>query len=204
MSCSISVGLFDWTRFAGANQYYPEDLPGDWRLDYFSNEFESCCIDLAAVEKKPDQLREWIEDVDDSFELCFALSSDQHLSLFEQVAGEVDGGRVYALILDVAATEPAIQQLAQGGRTATIGHLQAIKIRRLADLWRPETATSQADFALMPCTDDVHQLRVWVETWTQEMDGIQDEGRATLWLPAYEADARQLMALRQLVELMGH
>lgn len=58
------VGARGWLHDAWAEAFYPEDLPGDWRLSYYSNEFRGVLVpadywDWAGAEEVAD----WVEDV---------------------------------------------------------------------------------------------------------------------------------------------
>ncbi len=36
---NLQIGIYDWQRTDLVGQFYPEDLPSDWLLDYYSNAF---------------------------------------------------------------------------------------------------------------------------------------------------------------------
>ncbi|MDH5218225.1 MAG: hypothetical protein OEX19_11040, partial [Gammaproteobacteria bacterium] len=37
-------GIRDWECPSLLHEYYPEDLPPDWRLDYYANEFTALAV----------------------------------------------------------------------------------------------------------------------------------------------------------------
>ena len=52
---SITLGVSNWQDFAADGGYYPDDLPQDWKLSYFANEFSSACLNLSAETLPPGQ-----------------------------------------------------------------------------------------------------------------------------------------------------
>ncbi len=64
----IGVVADGWWQLADAGGYYPEDLPADWRLGYFANEYEGVYLALAHWRAVPvNVLRDWSGDVHDGF-----------------------------------------------------------------------------------------------------------------------------------------
>ena len=44
MKQTINLGAYGWLHAHWLNSFYPEDLPEDWRLGYYSNEFNTVMI----------------------------------------------------------------------------------------------------------------------------------------------------------------
>lgn len=56
---------------------YPEDLPPEWRLDYYSNQFDALLVPAADWLREDDAtLEEWLEEVPEGFRLYWELSAD--------------------------------------------------------------------------------------------------------------------------------
>jgi len=45
MKAEIKVACSNWQNTLWGAAFYPEDLPLDWQLDYYSNEFSALLID---------------------------------------------------------------------------------------------------------------------------------------------------------------
>lgn len=64
----LVVGARGWEHTPWLEAYYPDDLPEDWRLDYYANEFGCVVLPpdvwLAADEQTIEQ---WLEDVEEDF-----------------------------------------------------------------------------------------------------------------------------------------
>jgi len=86
MNCEYYFGLSDLSSGLSTasliNHFYPEDLPSDWRISYYCNEFELLIIhcsdlflstqsDAVSAEDIIEQLREIIDDIDESTVLLF-------------------------------------------------------------------------------------------------------------------------------------
>ena len=86
----VLIGACGWNHQAWLNDFYSEDLPEDWKLGYYSNEFPVVYVpatDWLNIE----DTSEWIEDVSDSFRFILEIpdnvldNDQQFLSVLEQV-----------------------------------------------------------------------------------------------------------------------
>lgn len=72
----LEVGGYGWLRPDWLEDFYPEDLPGDWRLAFYANEFRMVCVPAAywrgvAV---PDPVQ-WREDARERFEFWLEVDA---------------------------------------------------------------------------------------------------------------------------------
>lgn len=88
------------------NDYYPEDLPEDWRLGYYANEFPGILIPAGVWSDAPD-VGQWLEDVDEAFEFYFLVGDGMSETDRERVvhAGAELGTRLKGLILEADSSE---------------------------------------------------------------------------------------------------
>ncbi len=73
------------------NDFYPEDLPQEWRLDYFSHYFSSVVIPADSIRKvAPEQVDEWLESTasDFRFYLEFGTTPQHHIDLIQKRLGD--------------------------------------------------------------------------------------------------------------------
>lgn len=64
----LVVGARGWEHTRWLETYYPDDLPEDWRLDYYANEFG--CVVLPAevwMTAGEEAIEQWLEGVEDDF-----------------------------------------------------------------------------------------------------------------------------------------
>jgi hypothetical protein len=87
-------------------EYYPDDLPEDWRLDYYANEFRGLLIPAAVWAEDPD-VGQWLEDVSEAFVFYFQLSDRMSGADLKRVtkAAEQMGSRLQGLILEAEDNE---------------------------------------------------------------------------------------------------
>ncbi|MEJ2575423.1 MAG: hypothetical protein P8106_01740 [Gammaproteobacteria bacterium] len=73
---TVRVGCRGWQRVPWAGDYYPEDLPVDWRLAYYANEADCVLLPVAVwAGRAPDELAGWAGEVGERFR--FFLEGDE-------------------------------------------------------------------------------------------------------------------------------
>lgn len=208
MQRRIRVGVYNWSDFSSDNGFYPPDLPWQWRLCYFSNEFESACLSLAAHNLEVEKLLQWTEGLPDTFDLCFALSQDSELDLLKEAIHH-NGLKVRSLIME--NREGYI--LLQPGSKKTVLSAAGIKgpeqIFHRSSLWSPEQPGKSSAFAVMPQQKNMKLYRHWIEQWLEANQPAESELEEsalemTLWLDGKLAHPVTLSELRTLTELMGY
>ena len=196
---SIKLGVYNWQGFASGGGYYPDDLPDDWKLSYFSNEFSSACVDLATEALDFDGLQQQVDGLSEDFELSLVFAGlaqlDQWLFYLQQLKFKPQ-----ALILPPTAFESLIRDESRLSRLRVSGIEPARQLMAQNRLWTPEKPCAQCRIALFPAQDDMKQYRVWIERWV----GNRPELCETLWLQGETANYSQLTKLRTLLELLGY
>jgi hypothetical protein len=81
----ILVAARGWSYPSWHGSFYPDDLPEDWRLSYYSNEFRAVVVPASEwVELDCAELERWAEDVPEEF--LFYLEVEDLLTDWEQTA----------------------------------------------------------------------------------------------------------------------
>jgi len=102
----IEVIARDWDRPDWRGEFYPEDLPEDWRLSYFANAFESVLVPATSWHEAPlERLAQWAKDVPDRFRFYLELD-----------ACDEPQGRCNDQGHSTPGVEPAAQPLARQSR----------------------------------------------------------------------------------------
>ena len=71
----IRVGARGWNYEHWNGDFYPDDLPEDWRFSYYSNEFQTVLIpSYYLAQFSPQEWQEWIEDTSKEFWFYIELS----------------------------------------------------------------------------------------------------------------------------------
>ncbi len=64
----LFVGAVGWDHDAWAGTFFPDDLPADWRLTYYANEYPLVLVPAALWQgASPEQAAAWADDVADAF-----------------------------------------------------------------------------------------------------------------------------------------
>ncbi len=71
-------GAWGWRHNKWQDNFYPDDLPADWQLTYYSNEFPLVLIPAADREQlSVPQVADLVEDVNEGFQFILELSASE-------------------------------------------------------------------------------------------------------------------------------
>ena len=92
------IGSRDWRYQGWAGSFYPDDLPDEWRLGYYANEFMGVLVPAALWRSAGrEEWEEWRQDVPAGFRFfleCAESGSDHRLERCRQLLGPHYGGRL--------------------------------------------------------------------------------------------------------------
>lgn len=100
----LRVGAVGWDHAHWLDTYYPHDLPAEWRLSFYANEFPSVLVPQEQWHEQWQQLEDWAEDVPDEFRFYLQGESlgAQQLAYIQQQLGPYFAGMVSAAQSDIA------------------------------------------------------------------------------------------------------
>ncbi len=177
MQQNLLVGVYDWRQFGLSDHFYPPDLPQDWRLGYFANEFETACVLLDEADLSAGASMAWLEDLPDSFRLHFEWVGETPLkALNREQVQQLNHVKALHSANAMASSTPFI---------------------RGSDCWTPQQPLASS-LARLPGDADLQQYRRWIEHWI----GLTEQPQR-LWLEGSQVSAARLTEVRTLVELMG-
>ncbi len=91
----VLMGACGWKHQAWLNDYYSDELPEEWQLGFYSNEFPMVYVPasdwLDVSNSTEDDLNEWTEDVSDSFRFVLEvpekvlMSEEQFVAAVEKI-----------------------------------------------------------------------------------------------------------------------
>jgi hypothetical protein len=87
----IRVGAVTWDVAQWQENFYPLDLPDDWRLPYYANEFHTTTVDIDSLhDDRLDTLTEWLMDCHEEFRVILrtgdlAANKDRINNLLKQI-----------------------------------------------------------------------------------------------------------------------
>lgn len=203
----IFVGAWGWKHDAwGKDQFYPDDLPADWRLSYYSNEFDMVVIPADYWASGDLEQEDWLDDVDDEFEfyLQWPLSNIDDSSLAKCLAFiDEAGDQVVALLIDqlqwLDATEQQRQVLEELSGKVKVRYYQAADAPS-SFVCEDEQMISSSDILLL-CSDENESLR---ELTVRLQTLIKKQAiKRIILMPAVEADEPSMARLKELATLVA-
>lgn len=217
----MQVGAYGWLLPHWIGGFYPEDLPSQWTLSYYSNVFNTVMVPASYWQQGSGyDCDSWLEDVHEDFGFYFecplqVLNESDERSLFiEQLNcfGRQLSGVV--LVETAASNDTAVmsglQQLM--AITAVYGLPVVNGLSALLPLWQPDhqksddPAGAQSDdrsYQLAIFDDDLKQLRsarADIEAFAAHAGtGVQQ----TIIIRHVALQAEDLSRLRGVIEIMG-
>lgn len=73
MTRTLEVGAVGWKHPEWVDTFYPDSLPEDWRLTYYSNEFRWVLVPAEYWKDRDIDSAQWVEDVHDEFSFLLDL-----------------------------------------------------------------------------------------------------------------------------------
>jgi len=173
----IVTGSLGWTHADWDNDYYPEDLPEDWRLDYYSHHFQFILMQTNEwLHVSPRDIEQWLDDVNDAFEFFLAIQPEAiNSTSIKQIAiiKAGLGGRLQGLvILNAKSTLP--ESVIQPLSALTTVYLDTDLLTDLPagtnPCWRNEREVSDCviGFIPPPITKDMRAMRAHIESFLQQ------------------------------------
>jgi hypothetical protein len=199
MAYTISVGVFDWVNFPRQQGFYPDDIPEEWKLAFYSNEFNSACLSLTALSSQVDLLSDWVSDLPDEFELSIYIEQSNHIPIIQTLLQNEDC-HLTALIVDQSGSNNLLHKENLPSVLST-----EILIYEFNEIWTPmNTAVQNSRFAMLPIAENIRQYREWIEQWLKGSEQDSPVEDKTLWLQGADTSYQQLSEIRTLTELMGY
>lgn len=203
MPKSIHVGLYDWAPSVFSDGYYPSDLPVEWKLSYFSNDFDSACLNLDVVSSQQKLLCQWCEDLRESFQLSFSLKRTDQLDVLGTLGQDLAIAIQY-LVVDSSISNKLLHTESLQSVLSAAGIESPGQIIATTDLWIPgQQCDPHSTVGLFPGTASMREYRQWIDEWIQAEAEELNGSDKTFWLSGSTVDSRLLGECRTLVELMG-
>lgn len=206
---NLTIGGFDWAREEWEEVFFPEDLPHEWRLDFYSNEFHCALVPQATwmswVEEDFEDLLESVEG--QRFALYFAIET--LLTPVEQKQLLVCHSQFYALSKGVVIWN-APQTLPAGcdGFTKTL--LQPISAltelpetswQWTFDGWRMSGDALGLVFNLPTLGRDQTAM---VKSFAASLQGFATTAPLMIGQPGVPLEIEDLRAVKTIAELLGY
>ena len=196
----IQAGAYGWLHRHWQGSYYPDDLPEDWQLGYYSNDFNTVlvpAVDLVAnlAGGQALSIEDWLDEVHENFRFYIECNA----ALLDAVGSE-------ALIEHLGTLQPQLAALVAA--SAGDAEAQAASLLRLSDaLSVPLYAGDSASdlFLLNGELKDLRQARAQIEPFLQQLENRpQAEAPAAIFVRHPKLQAADLGRFRAMLEVMGY
>ena len=96
----ILIGARSWNHANWQGPFYPDDLPKDWRLSYYANEFSTVLVpENEWIRSDKDDIEQWFNDSDEEFIFFFetgfnvldSQAGQEKLALLNRMKNQVGG-----------------------------------------------------------------------------------------------------------------
>ncbi|MDH5483866.1 MAG: hypothetical protein OEY43_01420 [Gammaproteobacteria bacterium] len=186
------VGSLGWRHSGWQQDFYPEDLPEDWQLSYYANEFSTVLVPADELLRPDCDFGQWHDEVPDSFRfyLQWPAQDDMTGLLLAQcgLLGDKLGGLVMqgAVPLD---TDIPCYSIDPG-----------VEVSRR--IWRPAVRAGSGVAMLSLGQADLRQQKTWLQNFADEPRRAGVNLKA-LFLADEALSIDTLRGFRQLAELMA-
>ena len=215
MKQTINLGAYGWLHEHWLNSFYPEDLPEDWRLSYYSNEFNTVLVPADYWQTiQVDDCEDWIDGVQPEFQFFIEC----HGSMFENVSleGLTEALQILKPQLSslVFLDEQQIDDTAKKKFGRLIEALELDVFGAAPDpmaqkIWRPESAQCKPFYSSFAYIEDelsdLRAARVLVEKFALHLkEDEKTAGQATMIVDHPRLQAGNISKFRSVLEVMGY
>jgi len=209
---SINPGVYGWRHKHWIKSFYPEDLPvngaEDWRLAYYSNEFNTVMVPFDYWQaRKTVDCEGWLDDVNEDFQFFVECHESmlEHLSAVEltdclkilqpQLSGLVfleensTAKEKFSTVIDALAVDvfEPVSALDSAGQK----------------MWCANKSLSSALVIIENDLSDLRAVRTLVESIAAQWSDVHNRG-ITIILDQPKLKAANLSKFRSVLEIMGY
>ncbi len=227
MKQKIFVGAYGWRHRHWLNAFYPQELPvdgdEDWRLSYYSNEFNTVLVPVGYWQPGHGQAsalvdcEHWLEQVHDEFQFFVECQSRmfEHISLSEFIASMKKlkpqlAGLVFLENKQAASNvgQDSFQALLDAvevevfGASTVFGGDFSVKSKVV---WRQHEPQFSNFAYLENDLSDLKSARMMIDRFASSFEKLEPEiTEATIIVDHAQLQASRLSEFRSLLEIMGY
>ena len=195
MILSCSIGAWGWQHVGwGKDVFYPDDLPEDWQLSYYANEFDMVVVPANYWLQQGDAESDWLDDVEDDFVFYIdwpfqQLTSLQDYELCAEGCRQL-GEQLEAVLVNKHDWQQLNNEQQEWFKAVTTGF----------DVQQYDESSSIVHKLLLLRSDASESLR---ELGERLKELLQTSGIEHIVLINEDAEISRLKELKTLVELLG-
>jgi len=206
---NIQVGAYGWLHARWKSVFYPDDMPPEWWLAYYSNEFNTVMVPADYWQAGEGfDCEEWLEDIHDEFRFYVecplqVLSSEEALTLFLKQMNFLQSHLVGVLVPEKTGKDEQVGRLKKIAQSTDLFANTAFAGLNVSPVCQDGSSEIKASTQLAIFEDDLTQLRVTrvnVEAFVASNIG---EKQQNIIIKHETLSASDLMKFRSVIEIMG-
>jgi len=221
----LTIGACGWDYPQWNDDFYPDDLPDEWRLGFYGNEFPVVLIPAQAWQQGVAAVRAWLDETHDAPDfICEWPASETRVGEYEQVLEMISLLRTRVLAIVVPLDEPAdgrllryLQQLeqlaplaldvsAQADPQSMADAVQAHLRKPVSMVWHGEPQTqallARGELAIARINQTQEQPRTMRAIIEALLGCAQGKARLLLLIDGQPPSLRQLRAAGVIQDLL--
>lgn len=204
----VQVAARGWDHPGWVTDFYPDDLPEDWRLTYYANEFSRVVVPSEVMRGADEaMLASWADDVGERFRFFIEIPEELAWSLGPEGLQHnlaVLGDKLGGVLMGRALLDHAEWRQLFGEADIPV----LIRVSEIPDLvpiwreWRPGGEPPRKGVMLLDSSllgGDIGKFKAWVEDVKQTCDAAD----LLIVLDGTPPDIRLLAEGQTMLELMG-
>jgi len=209
---NIQVGAYGWLHPHWERSFYPDDMPAEWFLSYYSNEFNTVMVPADYwIKDEGFNCEEWLDDIHDDFRFYIecpiqALSDDGAFTLFlkqlEFLQAHLAGVYLIDSLIISMHEQGHVAQLQRMAQQTCLFCDTTISELEVTPVWRVDAAKNKVSTQLAIFEDNLTQLRrtrVNVEAFAENSLSEQQD----IIVKHKTLSSFDLMRFRSVIEIMG-
>jgi len=195
MANPIELAAYGWERADWLTDYYPEDLPEDWRLDYYANEYRQVLVPATYWNDSPDT-SDWADLAGQGLEFYFQVGDAIPGQCLELATELGDGLKGFVLDNAVVECGSLLQQLDTAVQDRVVFVMYPFEGYR--QCWVPGMAGDEYGAGILRLDHEVEprDLRTYIEQYVQATSSESP-------ILFVDGPPSVLATLRTLLDLMG-
>lgn len=217
MKQNINLGAYGWRHANWLNVFYPEDLPEEWQLTYYSNVFNTVLVpvDYWQTSTRID-CQDWLDSVHENFQFFVEVSAG--MFEFISLAEFLDCLKSLRPQLSALILLEEKQRISQSVNNQLFSLLNSLEIdlfvsnpklvspvfSTVNNIWRVSGSQSSCFAYIENDLSDLRSAKNIIEDFVSAAEkSKQDRVNATVIVHHPELNASELCKFRSVLEIMG-
>lgn len=217
MKQDIKLGAYGWSHAHWLETFYPADLPEDWQLTYYSNEFNCVLVpaDYWRPGQKPD-IEDWLDNVHPGFQFLVEC----HVSMLDSFSLAELTGYLKSLQPQLSALVflEERQPLSLSRKEQFISLFETLQVEVFASgslleslsgvpvkaIWREQKPQSSSLAFIEKDLSDLRSARMILDDFVSQLQEQEPSSQATVIVSHPQMQVSDLKKFRSVIEIMGY